>query len=131
MSQRTHGVHHVMLTVTDLTRSTEFYEKVLAMKVLEVTDQWSVLSDGAVLLCLQPSPHAPLPNDRFDENRVGLDHVAFSVASRKELEETLEVLRGLGVETAGVEFDPDGASEYVCFRDPDNIQVEVYVAEER
>ncbi len=127
MSRRTQGIHHVVLTVTDVARSTEFYEKVLAMKVLEASEKGSVLADGEALLCLQRPSHAPLPNDRFDENRVGLDHVALSVASRKELEATLDVLRDLGVETAGIEFDPDGQADYVCFRDPDNIQVEVYV----
>ena len=33
-------------------------------------------------------------------------------------------LERLGVATAGIEFDPDGKSDYVCFRDPDNIQLE-------
>ena len=127
MSRRTQGIHHVVLTVTDVARSTEFYEKVLAMKVLEASEKVSVLADGATLLCLQRPPHAPLPNDRFDENRVGLDHVAFAVAGREELEEALEVLQDIRVETAGIEFDPDGQADYVCFRDPDNIQVEVYV----
>ena len=71
----------------------------------------------------------PLPGDRFDENRQGLDHLAFAVSSRADLEEMVVRLKEMGVDTAGIEFDPDGQSEYVCFRDPDNIQVEVYLAE--
>lgn len=125
-ANRTKGVHHVVLTVTDVARSTGFYEQVLGMKVLQASDQGSVLADGAGMLCLQ-RPGKLVARDRFDESRVGLDHVAFSASSRKELEETIESLSALGVKTAGIEFDPDGQSEYVCFRDPDNIQVEVYV----
>ena len=125
-ANRTKGVHHVVLKVTDVNHSTGFYEKVLGMKVLQTSDQGSVLADGAGMLCLQRSGR-PVAGDRFDENRVGLDHVAFSVASRRELKETVEILSAMGVKTAGIESDTDGQSEYVCFRDPDNIQVEVYV----
>jgi hypothetical protein len=45
------------------------------------------------------------------------------------LVELLAVLKALDVPTAGIEFDPDGEGEYVCFRDPDNIQVELYIGD--
>lgn len=130
MAYRTRGLHHVVLTVTDVNRSAEFYARALKLKLGAAERDARCLTDGAVHFCLQRAPHAPLPNDRFDENRIGLDHVAFSVPSRTELEATLETLREMGVETAGIEFEPDGQAEYVCFRDPDNIQVEVYASEE-
>ena len=79
------------------------------------------------LLGQQRTTRQSVPSDRFDERRVGLDHVAFSVAGHAELKSTLEVLEGLKVRTAGIEYDPDGQAEFICFRDPDNIQVEVYV----
>ena len=87
------------------------------------------ISGGSFLLCFQKPPKGGLPDDVFDENRLGLDHVGFSVASRKQLEDVLIALAELGVATAGIEFDPDGQGEYVCFRDPDNIQVEFYVGD--
>ena len=49
---------------------------------------------------------------------------------RAEWVATLETLQAMGVETAGIEFAPDGRAGYVCFRDPYNIQVEVYASEE-
>ena len=33
------------------------------------------------------------------------------------------------VPTAGIEFDPGGKRDYVCFRDRDNIQVKFYVGD--
>jgi hypothetical protein len=54
---------------------------------------------------------------------------AFVKEVEPTLEELLLVLADLAVSTAGIEFDPDGAGEYVCFRDPDNIQVEFYVGD--
>lgn len=127
---RTKGIHHIVLTVTDVALSTDFYQKVLGMQVLGGGDDVGVLVDGDGMLCLQRG-RTPVQGDRFDENRIGVDHVAFSVAGRSELEATLRVLAELDVQTAGIEFDPDGQAEYVCFRDPDNIQIEVYVWTER
>lgn len=129
MSLHIRGVHHIVLTVSDPARSAAFYERVLGVPVSFSTEQVRCLSCGQFLLCLQRPPKQPWPNDRFDENRLGLDHVGFSVASRAELEALLVTLNALNVPTAGIEFDPDGREEYVCFRDPDNIQVEFYVGD--
>ena len=127
MAPRTCGICHIVLTVTDLKRSADFYHKVLGMDYLESTDKTYCMTDGIAVLCLQLPPKQGYPNDRFDETRVGLDHVAFAVESRRQLEEALPVLRELGAKTVGIEFDPWGQAEYICFRDPDNIQVELYV----
>jgi len=129
MATRIRGVHHVVLTVSDVARSTHFYEQVFGLRAFPGDDRVHCISGGAFLLCLQRPPTHALPNDRFDENRVGLDHIGFAVESRAQLEELLVVLADLNVRTAGIEYDPDGESEYVCFRDPDNIQVELYVGD--
>lgn len=129
MALQIRGVHHIVLTVSDVERSAAFYEKVLGVKAFPGDDRVRCISGGVFLLCLQRPPKQGLPNDRFDENRVGLDHVGFAVESRQQLEDLLAVLEELGVSTAGIEFDPDGEGEYVCFRDSDNIQVEFYVGD--
>lgn len=129
MPGRISGFHHISLTVADPARSAAFYERVLGIKAFPGDDRFYCISCGTFLLCLQRAPKRPLPDDRFDENRIGLDHIAFSVASRQELEELLPILAELNAPTAGIEFDPDGEGEYVCFRDPDNIQVELYVGD--
>jgi glyoxylase I family protein len=129
MAARIRGVHHVILTVSDVARSTHFYEQVLGVSAFPGDERVRCISGGTFLLCLQRPPTHALPDDRFDENRVGLDHIGFAVESRTQLEELLLVLAALAVPTAGIEFDPDGAGEYVCFRDPDNIQVEFYVGD--
>lgn len=129
MPGRIRGLHHVVLTVTDPERSAAFYEKVLGLEAFPGDDQVRCISCGSFLLCLQRAPREGIPGDRFDENRVGLDHIGFSVDSRGRLQELLSVLADLGVPTAGIEFDPGGEQEYVCFRDPDNIQVELYVGD--
>jgi glyoxylase I family protein len=131
MAARIRGVHHVILTVSDVARSTHFYEQVLGAQAFPGDERVRCISGGTFLLCLQHPPAHAHPHDRFDENRIGLDHIGFAVESRTQLEELLLVLADLAVSTAGIEFDPDGKSEYVCFRDPDNIQVEFYVGDYR
>ena len=132
MADRTRGLHHVVLTVTDIDRSAEFYARILQLKHgTNEEHDWRYLTDGVVHFLVQRAPNLPISGDRFDENRGGLDQLAFAVPSRAELEATLASLQELGVKTAGIEFDPDGGAEYVAFRDPDNIQVEVYVAAEQ
>lgn len=129
MSLQIRGIHHVVLTVSNPAESAAFYEKILGVKAFPGTEMVTCVSCASFLLCFQRPPHRDLPNDRFDENRLGLDHIGFSVASRKQLEDLLLALNELGVTTAGIEFDPDGEGEYVCFRDPDNIQIEFYVGD--
>jgi len=129
MALQIRGVHHIVLTVTDPARSAEFYEKILGVKAFPGDDKVRCISGEHFLLCFQRPPKQGLPNDVFDENRVGLDHLGFAVESRKQLEDLLVVLQELGVSTAGIEFDPDGEGDYVCFRDPDNIQIEFYVGD--
>lgn len=65
----------------------------------------------------------PVADDRFDEDRVGLDHLSFVVASRAELDEAAALLDEQGVPHAGVK---DIGSGYILeFRDPDNIALEL------
>ncbi|MEK7164121.1 MAG: VOC family protein, partial [Patescibacteria group bacterium] len=69
------------------------------------------------------------PNDRFDEARIGLDHIAFHLETLEELQKFVDRLRKMKVETAGLQRFM-GKYPYVCFRDPDNIQTEFFIPEE-
>jgi glyoxylase I family protein len=119
-------VHHVTLTVSDVARSREFY----ALLGLTLTAEFgprAVLSNGHFLLVLTPPPDASraIPNDRFDENRIGLDHLSLSAPSRAALETAARVLDERGIPHGPI-TDLAAFKLYVlAFRDPDNIQVEL------
>lgn len=55
------GVHHVVLTVSDVARSTDFCEQVLGQKAFSGDDIVRCISGGPFLLCLQRAPRQPLP----------------------------------------------------------------------
>jgi glyoxylase I family protein len=131
MALQIRSIHHIVLTVSDIGRSTKFNEQVLGTGSNWGNERARCIPCKTFLLCLQLPPAQPIPGDRFDENRLGLDYIGFSVASSKQLEDLLVVLDELEVQTDGIEFDPDGQGEYDCFRDPDNIQIEFYIGENK
>ena len=72
-----------------------------------------------------PDPGRAIQNDHFDENRVGLDHISFSVSSRDDLERAAQEFDRLGISHGEIK-DLGGLGILVmAFRDPDNIQLEM------
>ncbi|CAN5870253.1 hypothetical protein BH09ACT7_BH09ACT7_36840 [soil metagenome] len=65
----------------------------------------------------------PVADESFDEDRVGLDHMAFKVASRAELDAAAAHLDEL--EVAHGPIKDIGSAVILEFRDPDNIALEL------
>ena len=85
-------IHHLRLTVTDVQRSRQFYTSLLGFQVAvdspppgdpSEAEAFSILFGGVVMirgsLLMGLRPVAP-EGDRFDPDRVGLDHLSFGVA---------------------------------------------------
>ena len=124
----TGAAHHVILTVTDRDRSRDFYTKLLGFEMLVEYGPKYLLSNGSMLLGVGPAPDPgqAIQGDRFDENRVGLDHVSFSVGSRADLETALRLFDEHGVPHGEIkDLGADFGLYVLAFRDPDNIQVEL------
>jgi len=124
----TQGVHHFRLTVGNVNRAVAFYTEVLGFKKLMDLNPGAFLSNGSVGLGIgpHPFPDRAAKGDRFDENRVGLDHLSFAVPSHAALEEAVRVLDKHGVPHS--EIRDLGDAFGICiliFRDPDNVQLEL------
>jgi glyoxylase I family protein len=126
---QTSGLNHIILTVSNVERSRAFYGDLLGFPVMvieEDPDKSFFFESGGVQFFFFPS-RQPIPNDRFSEFRIGLDHLSFNASSKEALQELADQLIAAGVETKGVEqFRPTG-NWYVAFRDPDNIQLEYWL----
>jgi glyoxylase I family protein len=133
----TGDIHHLRLTVTDIKRSRDFYTSLLGFNVAvesppdddpaaeaAYTVLWGgvVMARGNLLLGLRPV--AP-KHDRFDEDRVGLDHLSFNVASRAELDEAVQLFDQRGVPHGEIKTLASFGIYVLPFRDPDNIQIEL------
>lgn len=126
---KTGTVHHLTLTVTDLKRSQEFFTGLLGFQVaLEISPTRVLLSNGSgiVVLTTPPDPSQAIHDDRFSENRVGLDHASFNVSSRGELEQAVRLFDERDVPHGEIKDLGAALGLYVlAFRDPDNIQLEL------
>jgi glyoxylase I family protein len=120
----TPGLNHIILTVSDIPRARKFYGDLLGFELNDYEHGFYFFS-GTVSFWLLPSSK-PIPNDRFSEFRVGLDHLGFAAPNERALHELADKLLAAGVETQGVEVFHTG-NKYVAFRDPDNIQLEYWL----
>jgi len=119
---------HLALTVTDLSTSGPWYQKVFEGTQLFAGND----GVGEVELYLVPDNiliglrqhESTSAGDEFAYDRCGMDHAAMHVADRAEVEQWSEKLAGLGVETSGVIDSPYGY--HVNFKDPDGIALEVF-----
>lgn len=122
------GAHHIALTVTDVERSVQWYQELLGMQVVmqgdDDTVRFRVLAHpSGWIIGLRQYPGKE--GGAFDEFRTGLDHVAFTVSSRNELDACAAELAERGVPFSPIAETPIGM--VIVFRDPDNIQLEFWL----
>ena len=131
-SNLTQGVHHVGLTVPDLTATTAFFVDALGYnQVGEMPDYPAVfISDGATMITLWQA-HNPEQAVAFDrKNVIGLHHLAIKV----ENPATLDALYKRLLVTPGVtiEFAPEplgaGANQHLMCNIPGGIRIEFIAA---
>jgi glyoxylase I family protein len=124
---------HVALTVTDMRVSAGWYQRVLGFDFVK---EFEVAPGAAgiprILLLHQHSGfllglcnHAGRTGDSFDPLRTGLDHLAFEVADRAELDAWTAHLDQLTVGHSPVR--EIGHSSFVSLEDPDGIQIELWL----
>ncbi|HVW33968.1 MAG TPA: VOC family protein [Acidimicrobiia bacterium] len=120
---------HIALTVRDLSVSVPWYQRLLdAQPVLDEDTEPDMhhtvylLGNGTLLGLHQHQ--TPAPAGDFSEHRVGLDHLAFGLPNRAELEKWAGRLEELGIAHGGIVDAHYGSG--VSFRDPDNIALEFF-----
>ncbi|MFP5298304.1 MAG: VOC family protein [Actinomycetota bacterium] len=120
-------IGHVAVTVTDIDRSRDWYSKLFNAEPVLDENAGSfyhvVYALGSTLFGIHTHP-AENDTPVFSEYRTGLDHIAFGVASRAELQEWEGRLDELGIKHGGIEDAPYGSG--LSFRDPDNIALEFF-----
>lgn len=120
--------HHLSLSVTDLARSAEWYQRVLGFASAPVeTNGFSRtrLRSPRSGLVLSLTAHGHDRDGRFDERRIGMDHFALEVDAGDDPDGLLRRFDALGVAHAPHQRSAGGVP-VVTLRDPDNVQVEVF-----
>jgi glyoxylase I family protein len=122
------GFSHIDFTVSDVERAAQWWQEVMGFTLMipprhESTYRIANLQRRGLIVSVMA--HDEAQPGAFDERRIGLDHFSFQVADRSELERWAAHLDANGVTNSGV-IDT-GWGPTVVLRDPDNIQVELYV----
>ncbi len=130
------GIHHLSLTVRDLEASLAWYERLLgADRIPMKFPHYEREDTGYGVLLVDPRSnlmiglHTNTANDgeQFDEARTGLDHVGLNAGTRENLAAWTAWLDELGIEHSGIRSGEEPlAFATVVFRDPDNIQLELF-----
>ncbi len=124
------GMHHIELSVSDMHRSTEFYEAVLGflgyrrLPSPEDIVIWAKRETGAVII---NAADPDSPNKAHDRYSPGLHHFAFTAESRDDVERLHARLTEIGAAI----LDPPAEYDYmpgyyaVFFADPDGLKLEL------
>ena len=120
------SITHVAVTVSDLDVSVPWYDALFGAEAVLDEDtgpfRHVVYALGDTLFGLHEFPD-PV-EEKFDERRPGLDHVAFGVPSREDLVAWADRLTELGVDHGSIVDAGYGSG--LSFRDPDNIALELF-----
>ena len=120
------SVHHIVLTISDLRQTRQFYTKIFGKPIF--SDKYSLmylLGKTKVFLAL---PYGKLlKGDKFDANRIGLEHMAFGIPSLKVLKEIELDLTSQKIAHSGIHIDKHSQREKIWLNDPDGIRIEFFL----
>jgi glyoxylase I family protein len=131
-------LHHLALTVTDLPASIDWYSRVFdiahLMDAPHPGGSAEVLADPSLQLMIVLHRHDANDGSRFAESGTGLDHAGFSVPTRDDLAAWQDHLASNGVVRSAAADRPltqsaiadEPYGSVLVFRDPDNIQLEMF-----
>ncbi|MGY3778152.1 VOC family protein [Isobaculum melis] len=125
------GLHHLEIYVGDLQRSRQFYQYLLPKLGYTLFQEWQAgfsyqATDGSYLVFVQTNKEY-LANG-YHRCNIGLNHLAFQVASKKEVDDFQHELKLRNVTLLYEENYPfaGGENHYaVFFEDPDKIKLEI------
>lgn len=131
-------LHHLAITVTDVDASIPWYESVFGVKHrMDVPHEGGVgkvLGTDAMDLILVLHHHDSNDGGHFAEQATGLDHAGFVVPTRQDLVAWQDHLEANGVVRSARADKPltqspitdEPYASVLVFRDPDNIQLELF-----
>lgn len=117
---------HVVLTVSDIGRSTKFWTDIMGFQVSDRNERGMVFLRNASdhhTIALVP---AEIPSDVPKEGQPGFHHCALEVETVSELFEIRDFLREKNVPIVYEGRRGPGGNPGIEFKDPDGFNVEIY-----
>ena len=128
MMTKHHGhLHHVELYVSDLPKSLAFWRWLLAELGYERFDRWDTGESWRLgetyIVFVQVGNDFTEP--RYDRRRVGLNHLAFHVAFRSDIDRLAKDVVERGSRLLYTDRYPSSDHYAIYFEDPDGIKIEL------
>lgn len=121
-------VSHISFSVRDAEASARWWTALLGLTEIDrvAGDDWRgiVLLHPGTRTVIEFQQHDAHQGESFDPRRTGLDHMAFKVDDRAELDDWLARFRQLGVTHSPIADREYGA--VLTFKDLDGIQFEMF-----
>jgi mannose-6-phosphate isomerase-like protein (cupin superfamily)/catechol 2,3-dioxygenase-like lactoylglutathione lyase family enzyme len=127
------GFSHIGLTVRDITVSEAWYADVLGLVRAFVEPHGT--GEGYTVVMTRPGTglfvgldhHPGAEREMFSASRTGLDHLAFQLGNREDLDAWVTHLEAMGVEHGQVlETEQPAPHALMQFRDPDGVALELF-----
>lgn len=123
-------INHVEVNVSNLSHSRKFWGLFLTKLGYELYQDWgsgfSYIKEGTYIVFVQT--RKPYLNLKYHRSGTGLNHIAFLVKSKREVDSFRELIRNYGlVELYSEKYPHAGGDDNYAlfFEDPDRIKVEV------
>jgi catechol 2,3-dioxygenase-like lactoylglutathione lyase family enzyme len=125
------GIDHLVLSVSDLARSKDFYDKVLGFlgfKLKHDSGGFAGWSNGKTLFWIAAADSQGKWR-RYRKGDIGFHHYAFELANRKAVDELGAFLTENNMKVADPPGSYNGDDQYyaVFFHDPDGMRLEAMV----
>jgi glyoxylase I family protein len=124
---RFNGIDHVVIKVTDVARTIEFYKDVLGLRVERIFDRiglYQVRCGASLIDLVQAKPGETLPEPKLR----GIEHLCLSIEA--DLDEVISNLEQSGAPVFMGPMEVYGAKGFgtsVYIRDPDGYEIELKV----
>ena len=120
-------LEHLDIVVSDLQRSGEFWSAFLSelgyQEYAKSATGWSWTNNESTVFLLAAEPGYLDPP--YHRKRVGLNHLAFAVSTRRQVDDLAASLQQRGVSLLYGGPRPGRSTYAVFFEDPDRIKIEV------
>jgi len=120
-------VDHLVFRVSELGRTERFYNALLGQPAHKTEDSVMYMAGETRLFFTASTEPKTQP---YDKEKVGLNHLAFGVHTRAELETIESKLNASGIAHSGIKIDQYGQKDYIWLDDPDGLRVEFYLRSE-
>jgi glyoxylase I family protein len=118
---------HIVLIVKNVKKTVKFYSKFLGKPIHK--GKFSVAYQIGKTKLFLVLPYKNLKNNKFNADRIGLNHLAFGVRTLQQLRKMKNKLDKLKIKNSGIKIDKYGKKEFIWFDDPDKIRLEFYLRE--